>query len=265
MRRFLAPLAPDSIDAKAITALKVDIVGALIDDVTGVMLEPEFSIPQISASGMIPRRVGIIAALEAQGYLDDPSTAVTSVLDGWSIEQAQAAGAAMVKLLLPYRPDSALADRQEAVAAQIIADSRRCGIGLVLEPLPWDVVAPLEHVQVIVEIARRFAPLGPDLLKLPFPGLGRADTKVATQACENINDICPMPWALLSGGGTFEAFADQLTISVAAGCAGYMVGRALWGDAASSAPAERLGLLTAVVRPRLARLNRIVASRQSAR
>jgi tagatose-1,6-bisphosphate aldolase len=137
MRKFLAPDAPDTISAADITTLKIDVVSALIDQVTGVMLEPEFSIPQITGAGLVPSNVGVIAALEAQGYLDDPSGAVTSILDGWSIQHAQDAGAAMVKLLLPYRPEAPLAAAQEAVAKQVAADSQSAGIPLVLEPLPW--------------------------------------------------------------------------------------------------------------------------------
>ncbi len=261
MRRFLAPDDPQSISAADITSLKIDIVSALIDQVSGVMLEPEYSIPQITEAGLIPPMVGVIAALEAQGYHDDPSGSITTVMSGWSIEQARDAGAVMVKLLLPFRPDSPLADEQEAVAARVVADSVRLGVPLVLEPLPWGHDAPEVHAAMIVEIVRRFAALGPALLKVPFPGRGLADPVVAQRACHDINSACPMPWALLSGGGTFESFEGQLKTAVAAGCSGYMVGRALWGDAASVAPPERHEVLVSVVRPRLTRLNEIVSNK----
>ena len=70
-----------------------------------------------------------------------------------------------------------------------------------------------------------------------------------------------MPWAVLSGGGTFEFFEAQLTVARRAGCAGFMVGRALWGDVIGVAPDERRRLLTSVVAPRLERLGDIVRGR----
>jgi tagatose-1,6-bisphosphate aldolase len=167
----------------------------------------------------------------------------------------------MVKLLLPYRPEAPLAAAQEAVAKQVIADSQSAGIPLVLEPLPWGLDTPNDHAELIVTIIERFAALEPALLKVPFPGKGLADLSVSRRACAAINERCTMPWAVLSGGGTFESFEEQLTMAVSAGCSGYMVGRALWGEAATASPADRPLLLKELVRPRLARLNRVVASR----
>ena len=87
LRRFLAPDDPDSLDAADITALKVALVAGVGDLASGVMLEPEYSIPQILDAGVLPDGVGFLAALEAQGYSDDPGAAPTTILSGWSIEQ----------------------------------------------------------------------------------------------------------------------------------------------------------------------------------
>ena len=70
-----------------------------------------------------------------------------------------------------------------------------------------------------------------------------------------------MPWALLSGGGTFDAFETQLTIARGAGCSGFMVGRALWGDVIGVPADDRRRLLASVVAPRLERLGDIVRRR----
>lgn len=258
MRRFLAPHDPASVAAADITALKIEVVGALADLATGVMLEPEYSIPQVMDAGVVPPGVGVIAALEAQGYHDDPAAAPTRVLEGWSAAQARAAGAAVVKLLLAYRPGASFAAAQEDVARQVLADSAAAGMDLVLEPFLWDVTDPDEHAALVVATAERFVRLAPALLKLPFPGEGRARPGVAAQACRRITALCPMPWAVLSGGGTFESFLDQVTIAVDEGCAGFMVGRALWGDAVKAPPADRSRRLRDVVRPRLAALNEVV-------
>ena len=125
-------------------------------------------------------------------------------------------GAAAAKLLLPYHPDRALAVEQEAVAADIVAECRRVGIPLVLEPLFYGLDSPADRRRVVVATTRRFAEAGPDLLKLPFP----VDSAVVEdraewyEACAEISALCPMPWALLSGGGDFEVFFAQVGVAL---------------------------------------------------
>jgi tagatose-1,6-bisphosphate aldolase len=259
MRQFLSPGNPAEIAASVITELKIDIIRALIDGASGVMLEPEFSIPQVIDAGLVPGHVGVIAALESQGYLADPSAAITTVLDGWSPELALAAGASMAKLLLPYRPGSVLASAQEDVARTVLDACEAAGIPLVLEPLLWGVTNPSEQTELIVETVERFAALSPGVLKIPFPG--DSSTGEARRACGTITGICQargVPWAVLSGGGSFERFEQQLAVAVAEGCSGFMVGRALWGEAALAAPGERAAILADLVAPRFERLSAIV-------
>ena len=71
LRAVLTPDGPDSVGADAITDLKRELVGTLAEGATGVMLEPEYSIPQL-LDGTLPVGVGFTAALEAQGYAADP-------------------------------------------------------------------------------------------------------------------------------------------------------------------------------------------------
>ena len=247
LRQFLRPDDPDSLGTEQITALKIELVSKISSLATGVMLEPEYSIPQVLDAGALPDGVGFLAALESQGYLDDPGAGVTTVLEGWSVDQAAASGAASAKLLQSYHPDRPLARAQEAVAAGILADCRRVGLPLAMEPLFYDLDSPGDRPRVVVETARRFAALGPDLLKLPYPG--------SPEACAEVTEIAGViPWAMLSGGGTFDDFADQFTVASDAGCSGFMVGRALWGEAVKAPADERPTIISDVVRPRFEQL-----------
>lgn len=266
LRRFLSPDDPAALSAGALTALKIEMVTALAGEATGVMLEPEYSIPQVIDAGALPDGVGFLAALEAQGYYDDPGSAVTTILDGWSVEQAAASGAAAAKLLLPYHPDKPNAGAQQDVGASITAECQRVGIPIVLEPLFYDLADPADRPRVVLETARQFAAIGPDLLKLPFPvdTAVTGDRRVWAAVCADVSKTVPMPWALLSGGGSFDDFADQLEVAMVAGCSGFMVGRALWGEAARAEPAERADLLTDLVAPRLRALRAIVENHQGA-
>ena len=251
LRRFLRPEDPDSIPAGEITTLKIELVAHLADLVTGVMLEPEFSIPHVIDAGVLPQGVGFLAALESQGYLDDPAGAVTSILDGWSIAQAKASGASAAKLLLPYHPERPRALEQQRVAFDVIAACRTAGLPLALEPLFYDLDSPDDRARVVLATVSTFAAMEPDLLKLPYPG--------SPEACAAVSEIVTMPWAMLSGGGTFVDFVEEFTIARTAGCSGFMVGRALWGEAVHAAPAHRAQLLDNLVRPRLELLVQINA------
>jgi tagatose-1,6-bisphosphate aldolase len=256
MRAFLAPDAPDSVAPSRLTAIKADLARAVLPHASGVMLEPEYSIPQLRDAGAVPAGVGVIAALEAQGYLADPGAAPTAMLAGWSPAAALASGAAAAKLLVPYHPDHPLAAAQEQVAADVLAECRQAGIPLVLEPLFFGLASPAERQPVVLRTVEHFAALGPDLLKLPFPvdPAAETDRRAWADACRRVTERAPMGWALLSGGGSFDAFAAQLAAAFDQGCGGFMVGRALWGEAARANDADRQRIIDELVLPRWERL-----------
>ena len=259
LRAFVRPDDPDSLTGAEITALKDQMVRAIAPEATGVMLEPEYSIPQLVDSGAVPPGIGFTAALESQGYLGDPEKGPTTLLDGWSVEQAKASGASCAKLLLPYRPDRPLAAAQEAVGREVVAECNRVGIPVVLEPLFYNLDDPSQRPKLVLETAMRFAAMQPDLLKLPFPvDPSDPDEDHWFATCRAISEIATMPWVLLSGGGSFDTYAKQVEVAVSAGGSGFMVGRALWGEAALAAPEDRAALLADVVRPRMQRLRTLI-------
>ena len=248
LRAYLAPYEPDSVPAERLVAIKRDLIATISPTATGVMLEPEYSIPQ--ALDVLAPGVGFIAALESQGYLADPGAEPTSLL--WSVEDAAATGAAAVKLLLPYHPDHELAEAQRGVASRVVVECGRVGVPLVLEPLFHSLADPSDRERVVFTTVEHFADTGADLLKLPFP----VDPQIVTDpearhsACARVTERCVQPWALLSGGGTFESFAEQVECATGAGAAGFMVGRALWGEAAQADDADRPAIIAQVVLPR---------------
>ncbi len=260
LRVLLAPDDPDSVSAGDITDLKRELVGALAAGATGVMLEPEYSIPQL-LDGTLPDGVGFTAALEAQGYASDPGAGATQILEGWSVAAAAASGASAAKLLVFYRPDRpGHAAAQERVTAEILSECRRVGIPLVLEPLFYGLDHPPARRGLVIETVERFAAMDPDLLKLPFPvdPAHEPDRSVWAGACAEITARCHMPWTLLSGGGSYLSYRDQVETAVSAGCSGFMAGRALWGEAALAPQADRSRIIAQVVAPRLAELRSLL-------
>ena len=262
LRNLLSPDDLTAVSANQLTELKVDIVRQLAPQATGVMLEPEYSIPQVIDAGALPKNVGFVAALEAQGYLGELGSRPTTILQGWPIEAAAKCGAAAVKLLLPYHPDRPLAAEQRAVARDVIAECREVGIALVLEPLFYGLSSPLDRRRVVIETTREFVAADPHLLKLPFPVdvTVEEDQSVWLDACTEMNSLIPMPWTLLSGGGSFEAFYSQVEVALMAGASGCMVGRALWGEAAQVHPSDRPTVLKSAIFPRISRLYSLICS-----
>lgn len=259
LRAFVRPDAPDSLRGAEISALKIQMISAVAPLATGAMLEPEYSIPQAIDAGALPPGMGFTAALESQGYLGNPEKGPTTLLEGYSVEQAKASGAACAKLLLPYRPDRPLAEAQEQVGREVVAECNRVGIPVVLEPLFYGAVDPSERAGLVLTTTARFAAIGPDLLKLPFPvDPSDPDDDHWFAACRAISELCTMPWVVLSGGCDFETFEKQVKVAVAAGGSGFMVGRALWGEAALAPAEERQALLDGLVCDRMRRLRELI-------
>ncbi len=177
------------------------------------------------------------------------------------MEAAAACGASAAKLLIFYRPDRGEhAAVQERVADEILAECRRVGIPLVLEPLFYGLDDPAARRAIVIETVERFAAMDPHLLKLPFPvdPMHEPDRSVWAAACTQITECCHMPWTLLSGGGDYASYRDQVEVAVSAGCSGFMAGRALWGEAALASPSDRPGIIADLVAPRLAELRSLL-------
>ena len=265
MRVVLDPDAPAAIPASVLTELKMWLLRELGNDASAVMLEPEYSAAQAIATRTLRAAMGFLAAVEAQGYLGDPTARQTSLLEGWGVEKAKRLGASGIKLLVLYRPDSPIADAQDDVIREVIADCAAYDIPLFLEPLAYVTEPGLttdspefaaKRRRIVVETVRRLGALRPEVLKVQFPVDTRhePDRAVWADACAELDEAAPVPWALLSGGDPYELFRDQVRVACEAGASGFMVGRALWGEAVTAAPEERSRLVESVLRPRFQEL-----------
>lgn len=265
MRVVLDPEDPAAVPASRLTEIKLWLVAALASEATAVMLDPEYSAAQAIATRSLPGGIGFLAALEAQGYMGDPTARQTSLLDGWSVEKAKRLGASGIKLLVLYRPDSPIADAQDQMIRDVVADCARYDIPLFLEPLAYVTEAGLtadspefaaKRRRIVIDTVRRLAGLGPEVLKVQFPVDTRRepDRELWSDACAELNEASSVPWVLLSGGDPYELFRDQVEIACAAGASGFMVGRALWGEAVAAPVAARDAMVDSTLRPRFREL-----------
>lgn len=266
LRAMIDASAPESVPAIQLTDLKLAIARHIASSASAVLLDPLYSVGQVITRQALPGRVGLLCALEAQGYLGDPFSRQTTLLSGWCVEKAKRLGATGVKILLLYHPEAGMAaEKQEQLVRAVLADCRRYEIPLFLEPISYSLdpsirkgsaeFAPLRR-RIVVEGARRLGAMGPDVLKVEFPVdvKHETDRAVWAEACAELDEAASAPWALLSADEPFEVFKEQLRVACQAGCSGFLAGRAVWREAVKLAGPEREGFLENVARRRFTEL-----------
>jgi tagatose 1,6-diphosphate aldolase len=272
MRVFLVPDNPQSISPSVLTDVKLGLLRELGNEATAVMLEPEYSAAQAIVARSLPGSLGFLAAVEAQGYLGDPTARQTTLLEGWSVAKAKRLGASGIKLLVLYRPDAgAVTEAQDRVIEGVIADCAQHDIPLFLEPLAYSITPgtstdsaefAARRRRIVIETVRRLGALGPDILKVQFPVDTRfeSERKLWAEACAELDETAPVPWALLSGGDPYDLILEQVRIACDAGASGFLVGRALWGEYVHASADEQPRLMETVVRPRFEELSAVAST-----
>jgi tagatose-1,6-bisphosphate aldolase len=243
MRDMLNHEQPETVPAARLTEIKLSIVKLISPFATAVLLDPIYSLGQVIAQRALPPTTAFLSAIEEQGYLGDPYGRQTTMLEGWSIEKAKMLGASGVKVLLFYHPGAGqAADIQEQLVTRLLVECSRFDIPMFLEPIVYSLHPNVsknsaefaaERRTTMVETVRRLGALKPDVLKLEFPVdcNFEKDEALWQDACAELNEASPVPWTLLSGGDSFEAFQKQLRVACQNGCSGFLVGRALWQEA----------------------------------
>jgi tagatose 1,6-diphosphate aldolase len=265
MRVMIDAAHPQSVSSQTLTEIKLDIVRSLSDLPSAILLDPLYSAAQAIAGQALAGSVGLLVALEDQGYLGDPYNRETASLSDWGVEKARRLSATGVKVLLFYHPDSPSTEKQENYTRAMIAECQRYELPLFLEPISYPLNPQTqknspefakERRRVVIESARRLGALGAEVLKVEFPldANYHSDPALWADACAELNDASAVPWILLSAGEPFETFCEQLTIACQAGCAGFAVGRSVWNEATSLPAEERVRFLSTSARERFKRL-----------
>ena len=267
--KMLNPNAPQAVTYTEVVAAKSDVVRLLAPHASAVLLDPVYGAAQTIASGALPGRAGLLIAIEESGYTGSDLARVSSLLPGWSVEKAKRMGADAVKFLVYYHPYAGeLTALQEEMIADVIRSCREADLAFFLEPVSYSIDPDLTKNSagfaaqlpgLMVEIARRLGALGPDVLKLEFPGNATYDTDEASweRACRAVSAASPRPWAVLSAGVDFEVFSRQVEVACRAGASGYIAGRSLWKEGIPLPSAGRVEFLNTVAAGRLDRLTEI--------
>ena len=260
LRHELRPGDPASVTYQEMVDFKRAVVRALSPVATGTLLDPEIGAAQSMADGSLPASAGLMVAVEATGYAGSATARVSRILDGWSPAKVKRLGAAAAKLLIYYNPDAPNAADQERLVDDVATACRALDLALFVEPLSFSLVQGERLTgearrRVVVETARRLTAIGGDILKAEFPyDAGVADRAAWREACQELDAATTVPWVLLSGGVDELTFEAQVATACGAGASGVLVGRSVWAEAATMAPAARDEFLATTGRKRLRRL-----------
>jgi tagatose-1,6-bisphosphate aldolase len=254
LRRMLTAAGKPATDAD-LGAFKVDVISALSPLASGVLTDVEYGVGPVRAAGALADGVGLLIAAEpgekqkvGEEYLTttDPARGAAWVREN---------GGDALKFLLYWNPARAvvagepdLAQIALDVVGGVVKDCRAGGLPSVIEPLVSFAAAATPDragkERAVIRSATRLATLGMDLLKVEWPG--------GPEGCAEVTaNLGTVPWALLSAGVEYEAFAERVRIALENGACGMIAGRAIWGEAVNFEGDERRAWLADVAVPRM--------------
>ena len=250
---------------------KIQLIGALAPECSAFLLDARYGLAQAIASRALPGSVGLMASVEDEDYKPAAASRKTRFRENWSTNQMKMLGVDVCKLLWFFRPDSSVAQHQRQVVRSLVDECAKLSLPLVVEPIWY----PLERedpkagawksrrVDGIIESAREADSLGVDMLKVEFPGYVETEEgrSQALEACKRLDASVSVPWVILSAGVGYENFKTQVEIACRAGASGFLAGRSIWRDLASTRDPKTRKAAAAEAAHRLAELGAVTRKR----
>jgi tagatose-1,6-bisphosphate aldolase len=265
LRRMFTAVGIEATDEDLRTS-KADVARALTPMASGILFDPTYGVPAVTATGALHPTCGLLVASEPSvrgSFNGEPRTHRDPELDAqWVLDQGGDANKFFAQLRadrpLPQAGEPDLvADCLDAVR-QVVDDCRAVGVPSVIEnlvyPLPDEDLSGKKREDAIIEAARALNEIDADLLKLEYPG--------SPEACRRLAAVLDRPWAVLSAGVPFDQFTEVLRVAFDdGGASGFIAGRSVWRESLALQGAERQKFLDTVARPRLDTLQRVAAGR----
>jgi len=239
-----------------VAAAKVSLTKVLAPHVTAMLLDPIWAWP--NAHRYVKPSSGLVMTLEDHAFSEDGKGRRSSSIADWSVAKIKAMGADAVKVLAWYRPDGDPETRrfQQDYVRTIGEACRKYDICFLFElltyPLPGESGQTTDYIEHdsksarnVIESVREFADprYGVDIFKLEspvpaprVPAPGEAGSEKVQALFDEMGEICPVPWVMLSAGANMQEFGRILSYAYKAGASGYLAGRAIWLKAMQAFP-----------------------------
>jgi len=207
-----------STDKSVLIEKKKQVIEALEDIFSGVLLDPKYGLPAYKQSGCLKP---FLLCAEKSGYQDIAGERLTEI--EYNAEELSNMGASGIKLLVYFNPFLKSAQKQLETAGEVLKDCHKHGLPMFLEIVTY---GDNDGKNLIVESVDYFLKnkVVTDVFKIQYPG--------DKLACQKITEMLgETNWIMLTAGVDFYVFKDQLTIACKNGCSGFLAGRSIWQEA----------------------------------
>lgn len=249
-RKMINPQDPEGVSKVEGVAFKKAIIDSVSDQFSALLIDVEYGLkayPNPEKPFLLP--------IEKSGFKDVEGERLAQL--EYEAKELKDKGAAGVKLLLYFHPQYVSAASQLNVAREVMHDAMVNNLPLFLEIVVYQKSGELsleDRVNLELRSIEQFLTAGvrPDVFKLQYPG-----SKVS---CKKVTKLLgATPWILLTGGDDFEVFKEQLKESEAAGCQGFLAGRALWKEVFKLNGREKENFLKTTLPQRFSEISQIFA------
>lgn len=236
MRTILAAGRDEStISDEDVSNFKTTAVSVLGPMASAVLLDLQFGLPAIAA---MPKGIPLILATDkfeqprgqsVQGSWVDPEV---------TVEAIRKSGASAVKYLAIWK-DGVDVDQRAENISKFVDLAQQAGVvslleGIVRRPDGSSFADAQLHGEAVLAAAEEFAAFNPDVYKAEVPGYRKGDLSRVEGFSKQLTERLPMPWVVLSSGVDALDFPEAVRLAVSGGASGFLCGRAIWADAASS-------------------------------
>ena len=280
LKRMINPQDPNSVTRDEMKRVKHSLLlnfagKASSGRASGILVDPVYSYEQSFLEACdIRADVGLLVGVETSGYggkgESAPEVHVFNELSpADAVGRIKAWGAAAVKMLVYYHPDSPSRRYQESMVKAVGRACEQHHIPFLLEPVSHSLEGgpnkrqnPEEFSQLkprlVIETARELTKpeYCVDVLKAEFPlnlQYVKALGQDPSEACKALDAASQIPWVILSAGVDFKEFVENLQYAVDNGASGFLCGRAIWKEAVGEDDMDQFLRTTGV-----ARLNQLV-------
>ncbi len=246
---------PSAVTDEDMASFKGVVTKVLTPHASAILLDPEYG---LEAAKQRSANAGLLMAYEQTGYDNTQPGRFPSLLDNWSVQQAEEAGADCVKLLLYYHPDEATDIKakkhdfvqkvgEECNAHDMPFFLEFVGYGLNGEDPKTDVGYAKQKPEIVAKSIEEYSKdqYRVDVLKVEIPvnlkcvegaqSFAGEKAYTKTEAMEHYRSVASAaqrPFIYLSSGVSDEEFRESLELAGEAGVAynGVLCGRATWKE-----------------------------------